>query len=78
MQADRNKEYMKQMWGTDRLITDYNSLQEFDVYKEKREFLQEVMDYEEEQPKVNDPPTDRYSRPCGGKGGFDDFVERWH
>lgn len=21
---------------------------------------------------------DRYSRPCGGKGGFDDFVERWH
>jgi hypothetical protein len=28
--------------------------------------------------KVSDPPTDRYSRPCGGKGGFDDFVERWH
>lgn len=24
------------------------------------------------------PPIDRYSRPCGGKGGFDDFVERWH
>jgi len=24
------------------------------------------------------PPEDRYSRPCGGKGGFDDFVERWH
>jgi hypothetical protein len=23
-------------------------------------------------------PTDRYSRPCGGAGGFDDFVERWH
>jgi hypothetical protein len=21
---------------------------------------------------------DRYSRPCGVKGGFDDFVERWH
>jgi hypothetical protein len=21
---------------------------------------------------------DRYSRPCGGAGGFDDFVERWH
>jgi hypothetical protein len=18
------------------------------------------------------------SRPCGGKGGFDDYVERWH
>ena len=27
-------------------------------------------------PKV--PPKDRYSRPCGGKGGFDDYVERWH
>jgi len=25
-----------------------------------------------------DIPTDRYSRPCGGAGGFDDFVERWH
>lgn len=23
-------------------------------------------------------PTDRLSRPCGGAGGFDDFVERWH
>ena len=23
-------------------------------------------------------PENRYSRPCGGIGGFDDFVERWH
>ena len=23
-------------------------------------------------------PDDRYSRHCGGAGGFDDFVERWH
>jgi hypothetical protein len=23
------------------------------------------------------PPTDRLSRPCGGAGGFDDFVERF-
>jgi len=23
------------------------------------------------------PPEDRMSRPCGGAGGFDDFVERW-
>ena len=22
-------------------------------------------------------PEDRMSRPCGGAGGFDDFVERW-
>lgn len=28
--------------------------------------------------KPNVPPNDRYSRPCGGKGGFDDYVERWH
>ena len=26
----------------------------------------------------NHPPKDRLSRCCGGKGGFDDFVERWH
>lgn len=25
-----------------------------------------------------DLPEDRLSRPCGGSGGFDDFVERWH
>jgi len=23
-------------------------------------------------------PKDRLSRPCGGAGGFDDYVERWH
>ena len=23
-------------------------------------------------------PEDRMDRPCGGPGGFDDFVERWH
>jgi hypothetical protein len=28
--------------------------------------------------KYKETPDDRYSRPCGGKGGFDDFVERWH
>lgn len=28
--------------------------------------------------KKYDIPQDRYSRPCGGAGGFDDFVERWH
>ena len=25
-----------------------------------------------------DPPSDRYSRWCGGPGGFDDFAERLH
>jgi hypothetical protein len=28
--------------------------------------------------KPNQPPINRLSRPCGGKGGFDDYVERWH
>jgi len=28
--------------------------------------------------KPNQPPADRLSRPCGGKAGFDDYVERWH
>jgi hypothetical protein len=23
-------------------------------------------------------PENRYERWCGGPGGFDDFVERWH
>jgi len=23
-------------------------------------------------------PKNRLSKWCGGKGGFDDFVERWH
>jgi hypothetical protein len=56
-QVDRDINYMKQQWGTNRLITDYGALNT---------------------KKVNEPPTDRYSRPCGGKNGFDDYVERWH
>jgi hypothetical protein len=28
--------------------------------------------------KRNNPPADRMSRHCGGKNGFDDYVERWH
>ena len=27
--------------------------------------------------KTNIPPNDRLSRQCGGKNGFDDYVERW-
>ena len=57
-QVDRDTQYMKENWGTNRLITDYGALND--------------------QKKKNQPPQDRYSRPCGGKGGFDDYVERWH
>jgi hypothetical protein len=33
---------------------------------------------EQKNKKPNDPPENRMSKPCGGKGGFDDYVERWH
>lgn len=29
------------------------------------------------QKNANEPPADRQSRHCGGKFGFDDYVERW-
>ena len=67
--VDRNKNYMREMWGTTKLVTDYNSLPE-------KKVLQEVMHDD-----LNDEyqiPKDRLSRPCGGSHGFDDFVERWH
>jgi hypothetical protein len=35
--VDRNKKHMYQMWGTDRLVTDYNSLEE------NKEVLQEIV-----------------------------------
>ena len=47
---DRNKEYMKENWGTDMLITDYGSMErvkKLDFYEEKRKFIQEVMEYED-------------------------------
>ena len=44
--VDRNNEYMREMWGTTKLITDYGSMQKINVYEEKKEFLQEIMDYE--------------------------------
>ena len=53
---------MEQDFGTVCLITD----QKADYFLNKA------------RKKVNQPPIDRYSRPCGGKGGFDDYVERWH
>jgi len=59
---DTNPSMMKADFGTVCLITDPKS----DVY------LKKLSD------KVNNPPENRLSRPCGGKGGFDDFVERWH
>lgn len=59
---DRSTSLMKQDFGTVCLITDPKA--DFYLKKVKQ--------------KINQPPNDRYSRPCGGKGGFDDYVERWH
>jgi len=59
---DRNDALMEKDFGTKCLITDVKA----DYYLNKVK------------QKTNQPPTDRYSRPCGGKGGFDDYVERWH
>ena len=44
--VDRNNEYMREMWGTTKLVSDYGSLQNLNVYEEKKEFIQEIMDYE--------------------------------
>jgi len=44
--VDRDADYMKSMWGTTKLITDYGSMQKVDVYEQKSKFLQEIMDYE--------------------------------
>jgi hypothetical protein len=60
---DRNIDLMELDHGTVCLITDPKA----DRYLSKVHRMN-----------VTTPPSDRYSRPCGGRGGFDDFVERWH
>lgn len=60
---DRNEALMAKDHGTMCLITDPKA----ERYLRKARMT-----------KITTPPIDRYSRPCGGKGGFDDFVERWH
>jgi hypothetical protein len=60
---DRNETLMTLDHGTMCLITDPRA----DRYLNKIR-----------KEKIVTPPSDRYSRPCGGRGGFNDFVERWH
>jgi hypothetical protein len=55
-QIDRDTSYMKENWGTTKLVTDYGALTPT-VYKK------------------NIPPENRLERHCGGKDGFDDYVE---
>lgn len=58
-QVDRDVSYMKENWGTTKLVTDYGAMTPTNTQKK------------------NMPPEDRLSRPCGGKNGFDDYVEWW-
>ena len=70
--VDRDKKYMQEMWGTNKLVTDPYSMPD----ERKKRVIQEVMhDDLDDNYKI---PEDRYSKPCGGANGFDDFVERWH
>jgi hypothetical protein len=58
-QVDRDISYMKEKWGTTKLVTDYGPVTPTgDTSK-------------------NEPPQDRMTRQCGGRGGFDDYVEWW-
>jgi|SaaInlV_120m_DNA_3_1039746.scaffolds.fasta_scaffold07228_3 hypothetical protein len=43
--VDRNVNYMKKMWGTNKLVTDYGSENSL---TEKTEFIQEIMEYGED------------------------------
>ena len=60
--VDRDEKQMFVEHGTKCLITDPIA----DKYLQKAKAKQYSI------------PEDRYSRPCGGAGGFDDFVERMH
>ena len=44
--VDRNVKYMKEMWGTTKLITDYASMEEHDVYKAKKQIIDESLSYQ--------------------------------
>lgn len=62
--SDRDVEYMRETWGTTKLVTDYGSLETFESGAPTKE-------------STNYPPKDRLEKFCGGRGGFDDYIEWW-
>lgn len=61
--TDYNSDYMREAQGTKCLITSPNADRYLDMARKV---------------KVSKVPDDSYSRWCGGKGGFDLYVERIH
>jgi len=59
---DVNQKLMSEQFGTMVLITDPKS----EIYLKRAK------------KQTNKPPKNRLMRHCGGKNGFDDYVERWH
>ena len=52
------------------LITETDSDRYLELAREQR--------LEKKKEELYPIPENRMDRPCGGPGGFDDFVERWH
>jgi hypothetical protein len=61
--VDKSKDFIKQ---GKTLITETDSERYLQLSKKKKK------------DELYPIPEDRYERHCGGSGGFDDFVERWH
>lgn len=43
-QPDRNQDYMYDMWGTDRLSTDYHSIESLEVPAKRERMLREIVE----------------------------------
>jgi hypothetical protein len=64
--VDKSKEFVEEGMT---LITETDADRYLDMARRQREA--------KKKDELYDLPEDRLSRPCGGSGGFDDFVERW-